>query len=1068
LRALLAALPPLAAFAVQWAFWSTIRPFAWFLFYPAVFASSWIGGLRAGLAATAASTVLAAYFFVPPEGSFRVDEPRFFLTTGVFVGMGILFSLSHGRLRRANQEVAAANGQLRHANDEITRLYEKTRELDELRSRFFAAVSHELRTPLALILGPTERLLAAPEIPEAARRDLEIVARNAGTLLRHVGDLLDMAKLEAGGMELAYVETDVARVVRFVAGHFEVLSQERRVAFAVEAPPHLKAHVDPDKLQRVLQNLLSNAFKFTPHGGRVRVTLREAAARVRLEVADSGPGIPPDKREAVFERFRQLDGGATRRFGGTGLGLSIADDLVALHGGVIAVFEAPEGGALVAVELPRWAPARTEVRAAAPADVAGGAAEVHQAVEELRARPARAPTATGAAERPLVLVVEDDPEMNRFIAESLGDRYRVAVAVDGKDGLTKACALGPDLILSDVMMPEMSGDELVRALRARPEFAATPIVMLTARADDDLRVRLLREGAQDYLTKPFSIEELRARIDNLIARKRAEEEGRRLSRQLEEVARANQVITSAITGLPETSVNAVLQTIALRAQAMTGAEYAAVGIGTDPARPFDPWVFVGLSQEAAAAIGHPPRPVGLLGAVALGNQTIRGRDLRRHPAHQGLPLHHPEMKSFLGAPILSRGRSVGNLYLANKRGAEEFTEHDQAVVEMLAHRVGLAIETAGLYQAEGLERVWLQTVVDQMPDGVVLMDARGQVKARNRFYLMLCRDDPSEDDPFGNPVMIDLRRPSGERVPAADRPNVRAIQRGETLACAEFLIRLRDDRLVPVLVSAAPVRDRAGQLAGATMILRDISALKELERLREEWASVIAHDLRQPVSVILFATESLRTQHAGEILERARKTLARIEGAALTLNRMINDLLDVSRIEARRLTLERREVDLASLVRELVDRTPEAAGRCDASVGPGAEAPVWADPGRIEQALGNLLSNALKYGDPGTRIAVDLQRRGDEVEVTFTNAGRGIEPEDVPLLFDRFHRSCATRRSGVPGIGLGLYITRSLVEAHRGRIWVESTPGVTTSFHVTLPVACSRVEAAREEHVLPG
>lgn len=523
-RLVLATLPPLVALIVQSLLWRYIDPYVWFLFYPAVFVSSWIGGLRAGIVATLLATASVLWFFVPPQHSF-VKAPELYFPASVFVGMGVLFGAFHDRLRKANERTA--------------RLYEKTKELDALKTRFFASVSHELRTPLSLILGPTERLLRAGDTPEAARRDLDVVVRNARTLLGHVNDLLDIAKLEAGRAEPDYAETDVASLARFVAGHFEVLASETGTTLRVDAPDTLPAQVDPEKVQRILLNLLSNAFKFTPACGRIRVTVRGTPERIFLEVADSGPGIAPEQREAAFERFRQLEGDVNRRRGGTGLGLSIAREFAALHEGAIEISEAPEGGALFVVELPRTAPRGAFVRP--KVDAAEQPAEVRHAVEELRPRAAMDGRPSGRAEGPLVLVVEDNPEMNRFIAENLSADYRVAVAFDGREGLEKAKTLRPDLILTDIMMPEMSGDELVREVRLCPDLESTPIVVLSAKEDDALRVRLLREGAQDYLTKPFSVDELRARASNFVSKKLTDE----LLRQ------ANEAIATLVEQAPD-------------------------------------------------------------------------------------------------------------------------------------------------------------------------------------------------------------------------------------------------------------------------------------------------------------------------------------------------------------------------------------------------------------------------------------------------------------------------------------------------------------------------------------
>jgi signal transduction histidine kinase len=433
------------------------------------------------------------------------------------------------------QEVQKANRQLEQANQELARLYEKTKELDQLKTDFFANVSHELRTPLALVIGPTEKLLASQLLSETARRDLEVILRNARTLLNHVNDLLDVAKLEAGQMIAQYVETDLTSLVRLVASHFETVAEDKNIGYILDIAEPVHSQIDADKFERVLINLLSNALKFTPVGGHVRCSLKVDSERERvlLEVADSGPGIRLDLREAAFERFRQLEGGTSRRFGGTGLGLAIARDFVELHSGTISIGTAPEGGALFTVELPRLAPQGVEVNTAA-AEESNVKDVAHRMIEELQISKPSLAAIVGDDKQALILVVEDNPDMNRFVCESLASEYRVDSAINGKEGLQKALDRNPDLILSDMMMPEMSGAELVRAIRAHSELDYTPVVLLTAKADEELRVMLLREGAQDYVMKPFSVEELRARVRNLVTAKRAQEALRERTAQLAE------------------------------------------------------------------------------------------------------------------------------------------------------------------------------------------------------------------------------------------------------------------------------------------------------------------------------------------------------------------------------------------------------------------------------------------------------------------------------------------------------------------------------------------------------
>lgn len=430
------------------------------------------------------------------------------------------------------KQAADASRQLKEANAELARLYEKTAELDRIKTQFFTNISHELRTPLALIIGPIEKLIASSGLDEQDRRKLEIANQNARQLLKHVNDLLDISKLEAGKLALRYIRT----LVSLVCGYFDSLAKEKQITYTVDAAGPIAADIDPDKVERALLNLLSNGFKFTPAGGAIRCTLKRDAgtSHAVIEVADSGPGIPPQWREAVFERFRQIDDELTRRFEGAGLGLSIARDFVALHGGAIFVSSAPEGGALLTLTLPLSAPPGTHVQQHGM-DERALSELARPIVDELHsgARPQQ-PESQRNPSRPSILVAEDHREMNRFVCEALAADYRVYSAFNGREAVARAVELRPDAIICDVMMPELSGRDVIEIIRADPALARTPVLIMTAKADEELRVELLQLGASDYLTKPFPVEELRARIGNLIKLRLAAQEDERLRAELEQ------------------------------------------------------------------------------------------------------------------------------------------------------------------------------------------------------------------------------------------------------------------------------------------------------------------------------------------------------------------------------------------------------------------------------------------------------------------------------------------------------------------------------------------------------
>ena len=274
---------------------------------------------------------------------------------------------------------------------------------------------------------------------------------------------------------------------------------------------------------------------------------------------------------------------------------------------------------------------------------------------------------------------------------------------------------------------------------------------------------------------------------------------------------------------------------------------------------------------------------------------------------------------------------------------------------------------------------------------------------------------------------------------------------------------IRPDRTTGwVAARGENVKDPAtGKVVAITGTVEDITQLKDLQRLREEWTSVIAHDLRQPIGFIAMASDFLPTLHNGEMSPREKDMADRIRGAALTLTRMVDDLLDMSLLAADRLKLERDWVDPRLLVRDTVERLSHLTSDHPVKVQESRDLmPVFVDPMRIGQVLGNLVSNAAKYGDEHGEIVLDLARRDGVVEISVTNHGKGIDPEDLPRIFSRFMRSKATRRTGVHGLGLGLYIAKGVVNAHGGKMWAESTPGETTTFHVTLPTGVASQEAA--------
>jgi signal transduction histidine kinase len=414
------------------------------------------------------------------------------------------------------REVQDANRQLDDANAELGRLYRETQRLAETQQHFFARVSHELRTPLTLILGPAEKLLEDARLTSDQARDIDVIGRNARTLLRHVNDLLDVVKFNTGAMTPSYVRADLVAVARAAAAHFASAGHDKRVTLVVEAPSKLEAEVDVQKIERLLINLIANAFKFAPENSRVTCRVASDADQAVISISDNGPGVRPEIREAIFEPFHQGDEQVSAHSSGTGLGLAIVRQFAQLHGGSVEVRDAPGGGALFECRIPLKAPESSKVH-----EAVGSLAQwnYQQATE-------RAPDNAGSLQSadegaPLVLLIEDNADMRDLVRAVLAQHYRIITANEGAEGLALARAHAPDLIISDMMMPGLSGEGMLAELRKPDHPDDTPVLFLTAKADEETRVNMLRAGANDLLAKPFSRDELIARASNLIAVKLA-------------------------------------------------------------------------------------------------------------------------------------------------------------------------------------------------------------------------------------------------------------------------------------------------------------------------------------------------------------------------------------------------------------------------------------------------------------------------------------------------------------------------------------------------------------------
>ena len=427
----------------------------------------------------------------------------------------------------ANQtkEIRLQNVQLEEQSEELKANAEQLKELDKLKSNFFINISHEFRTPLSLILSPLEKIIQDQETGNVRLSELERMHRNAKRLQQLINQLLDLAKLESGGMKLAEQRTDFFYFLRVLTASFESLAEIRNIQYDVRIPPDsFETSFDIDKVETVLYNLLSNAFKFTPDGGRISFVLNLPASDselISITISDTGPGIPPAEVNKIFDRFYQIDSSSSREFEGSGIGLSLVKELVSLMKGNVEVESELGKGTAFRVSLPlkgtlSTLPSSLTVdsrKEISPETDSDGSAETKKEKAVISVN-------ESAPLEALILLIEDNEDLRLYLKENLEDDYQIVVAENGMIGLEKALELIPDLILSDMMMPQMDGFTLCTKIREDERTSHIPFILLTARTTIESKLEGLELGADEYMTKPFNIKEIKVRMKNLLEQRK--------------------------------------------------------------------------------------------------------------------------------------------------------------------------------------------------------------------------------------------------------------------------------------------------------------------------------------------------------------------------------------------------------------------------------------------------------------------------------------------------------------------------------------------------------------------
>lgn len=501
--------------------------------------------------------------FLHPDGVVLRDLENnlyFLVLTGVIVMTG---SWYHTKFRFREFSLRY---ELDRSREALQQSNQKLLELDQIKNRFFANLSHELRTPLTLLIAPLETLMRKFSLDRETAGLLATMHSNSMRLLKLINDLLDLVRLESGRMEVKPEPLDIAEFIRGLTSAARQVAEDKRLRLETAVAETVGVvMIDRDKLEKVCLNLIFNALKFTSAGGRVQVRAEREGDSLVLVVQDTGMGISEKHLPFIFDRFWQADGSSKRKYQGVGIGLALVKELVEMQNGTVSV-ESREGeGTTFTVRLhynpadrvPVTGPAADPQSGAATA--AGHTVSSEEWLANLYRRAELFPALTPVQQTlrpaelsrnghgPTLLIADDEPDMLRFLKSQLSEQYTILEAVDGQQAVEKASQFLPDLVLLDMMMPEKDGIQACREIREHTPTQNIPIVLLTARADEDTKLAALSAGASDFLAKPFSSTELHVRLKNLL-------ESYQYQRKL---ARQNQVLESTIVKLKETEIQLV-------------------------------------------------------------------------------------------------------------------------------------------------------------------------------------------------------------------------------------------------------------------------------------------------------------------------------------------------------------------------------------------------------------------------------------------------------------------------------------------------------------------------------
>ncbi len=997
------------------------------------------------------------------------------------------------------QELQVVNKQLQGANEALT-------ELDSAKTIFFNNVSHEFRTPLSLMLAPLEDILSnsSSSLSISEREQLKIVHRNSRRLIKLVNTLLDFSRIEAGRMQAVYEPVDLASFTAELASVFRSAIERAGLSFQVDCSPlDEPVYVDPQMWEKIVLNLLSNALKFT-FTGEIAVKLQAVGDgrkanrlrhRIELTVRDTGTGIPAQDLPHLFEHFHRIQGAQARTLEGSGIGLALVQELVKLHGGTVRVSSVVGEGTTFTVAIPTGSSHLRSQPTSATNNLQPPIIKAADYVEEAwRWLPANGRENNVVGEEETykyhldvnssfvrILFVDDDADMRNYIKRLLSPAYEVEAVADGEAALIAVRERMPDLVLTDVIMPKLNGLELLQALRAEPDTKKLPIILLSARAEEESRIEALEAGADDYLIKPFSARELLARVRaNLemshvrqVASKRIEVERAFLEAVLQQMP-AGVMIAEAPLGrliLSNEQAEKIFRHPILSVANFEGYDQYK-GFYPD-GRPYEvndlPLIRAVLKKEVVVGeeidyqCGDGVRRIVSTNAAPICDRSgkiiagvVTFEDItERKEAEIALQQVNANLESLVTERTAQLQQTLdfeATLNRLTDKVRDSLDEHQiiQTAVQELALVLGIICCDAALYDLDAhTSTICYSYTVSSNEKTLITPSSIGsvvQMADLPEFYRQLLQGQYFQfchltSDPIRSQVAV-------LSCPIVDDHQVL----GDIwlFNYKNYVFDELEIGLVQQVANQCAIAIRQARLYAAAT--KQVEELEKLNTLKDDFLSTVSHELRTPITNMKMAIQMLKISPTPE---KRSRYLDILQAECARESDLINDLLDLQRLEVGSYSLFLKEaINLEEIVADIIepfrDRTGQRQQTLQIHLPPDLP-PILSDRASLERVLVELLNNACKYTPEGGEIVLSICHQANVGATSFAISNPVEIPENhLPHIFEKFYRVPNADPWKQEGTGLGLALAQKLIEQLQGTINVVSSKGWTT-FFVVLP-----------------